>query len=302
MDWRGLKKNIKDHLDKSFLLIVRNEDTFEETGSYKLSLLNIYVLASSVFCTVGILLFLLITFTPLKRYIPGYGNAQSQTEYSRLQKKLVELDQQINAQNTYLESLKRLLTGKPETQADITKDVKLVQENASPISRIKEDSLLRSEFESSLSKSSQRAQKQTESKPVFVSAAPSAMTKSLEDISFFPPVRGAVGASYKPEIDHFGIDIIAPKNSPIKATLPGSVIQSDWTLENGFTIAIQHENNLISFYKHNSALLKKIGTKVKAGEAIAIIGNTGTLTSGPHLHFELWYQGLPINPGNFVRF
>jgi murein DD-endopeptidase MepM/ murein hydrolase activator NlpD len=105
-----------------------------------------------------------------------------------------------------------------------------------------------------------------------------------------------------PEKRHFGIDILAPRNTPIKSALDGWVVQSDWTLETGNTIGIQHENNIITFYKHNSVLLKKVGSYVKAGEAVAIIGNTGEMTDGPHLHFELWYKGNPVDPADYINF
>ena len=105
-----------------------------------------------------------------------------------------------------------------------------------------------------------------------------------------------------PDQDHNGLDILAPKNTPIKAVMDGVVILSDWTLETGNTIGIMHDNQVMSFYKHNSSLLKKNGAIVRAGEAIAIIGNTGTLSSGPHLHFELWYKGKPVDPSRYINF
>ena len=105
-----------------------------------------------------------------------------------------------------------------------------------------------------------------------------------------------------PEIKHYGVDILAPKSSPINSIMDGYVFSSGWDLETGYTIGVQHEGNILSFYKHNSILLKEKGTFVQAGEAIAIIGNTGTLSSGPHLHFELWHSGKPLNPEDFLNF
>ena len=124
----------------------------------------------------------------------------------------------------------------------------------------------------------------------------------LEQIYFIPPIAGVVSAGYQPDIQHLGTDILAPKNTPVKAALDGYIFLADWTLETGHTIGVQHHNNIISFYKHNSALLKKVGDYVSAGEALAIIGNTGTLSSGPHLHFELWHNGKPVNPALFINF
>ena len=124
----------------------------------------------------------------------------------------------------------------------------------------------------------------------------------IRNFFFFTPLKGFVTNNFNALNSHYGIDIVAKKNEPIKATLDGTVIFCDWTIKTGYVIAIQHQNNIISVYKHNSALMKKEGNYVKAGEVIAIIGNTGELTSGPHLHFELWYDGKAVNPKEFMRF
>ena len=294
--WSSLKNKLRTHLEKSFLLILRDEETFEETASYKLTLLNIYILGSSILLVVGILLWLLIVFTPLRKYIPGYGDVSYQPEYTKLQKKLTEVEEQLKAQEVYIEGIQRVLTGNPQTSKDITKDVKLVQESAQPVKRIREDSLLRNEFES------QPLKKVNTISGTYSGAKATIRQIDLADIKFFPPLSGPQGARYGPDKDHLGVDIIAPANSPIKAVLAGTVLQSDWTLENGHIVSIQHDFNLVSIYKHNSALLKKTGAQVKAGEVIAIIGNTGTLTNGPHLHFELWQNGRPINPALVFKF
>jgi murein DD-endopeptidase MepM/ murein hydrolase activator NlpD len=119
---------------------------------------------------------------------------------------------------------------------------------------------------------------------------------------FSSPLSGEISEGFQPDIKHYGVDVVAPQNTAIKTIMDGWVIISDYTVETGNTIGIQHPNNIISFYKHNSALLKKVGSFVKAGEAIAIIGNTGELTDGPHLHFELWHKGKPVDPADFIMF
>jgi murein DD-endopeptidase MepM/ murein hydrolase activator NlpD len=129
-----------------------------------------------------------------------------------------------------------------------------------------------------------------------------ASPRDLAGIHFFTPVRGLVTQSFNARENHFGTDIGAAHNEVVKATLDGTVTLADWTVETGYTISIQHENNLISFYKHNAELLKKVGNVVKAGDAIAIIGNSGELTTGPHLHFELWHNGTPIDPQTYIVF
>ena len=122
------------------------------------------------------------------------------------------------------------------------------------------------------------------------------------EIFFFSPIKGVITSIFAPQNSHFGVDIVAKENEPVKAIADGTVILSAWTLETGYIINIQHSNELISIYKHNSVLLKKIGDVVRGGEIISIIGNTGELSSGPHLHFELWYKGTPLNPQEFITF
>ena len=126
--------------------------------------------------------------------------------------------------------------------------------------------------------------------------------RPLAQLYFIPPVSGEISAGFMIDENHYGVDVLAPKNTPVKAVMDGYVISSDWTLETGNTIGIQHDNKMISFYKHNSQLLKSTGDQVRAGEAVAIIGNSGTLSDGPHLHFELWYDGKPLNPEDYIKF
>ena len=296
-DWKKIKNKIKDHLRRSFLLTVRDEETFEETASYKISLKNIYILLSGVVVAVGILLFLLIITTPLKRFIPGYGDVRSQSEFVKLQKQLVALEEEVNARNLYIESFQRILSGNPETSQDVIKNIKIAQEQADPVPKIKEDSLLRIEYEAA--SKSKTNPKSNQRNPISIQT--SSDFSINQNLDFFMPVRGTLAEGFKPEKNHYGIDLLAAKNTPVNAALSGSVIQSDWTLENGYTIAIQHEQNFLSFYKHNSVLLKKVGSYVKTGEVIAIIGNTGELSDAPHIHFELWQNGKPVNPLNFIR-
>ncbi|MEL6844618.1 MAG: M23 family metallopeptidase, partial [Bacteroidota bacterium] len=162
------------------------------------------------------------------------------------------------------------------------------------VPRIEEDEALRREIEMD-----QRIQEQAMlSRTVNFSPR----DRPIEQMYFMSPVQGEISAGYMPDKKHFGVDVLAPKNTAIKAAMDGFVITSDWTLETGNTLGIQHANNVITFYKHNSVLLKKVGDYVKSGEAIAIIGNTGTLTDGPHLHFELWHKGKPIDPLDYVGF
>lgn len=297
------KKRGRKFIEKSrenYRLIVMNNETFEEVGSYKLSPLNIYMAICAIVVTVAILVFLLIVATPIKRYIPGYGNIQEHKEALRLTAELNAIKEDLSAQEAYTENIRKIIVGdivEIESQvADVDSEIiEDMPDSLINVERIREDELLRKEIE--LNEQLQSRQTNIASNITGNNQIP------LEQLYFIPPISGGtISEPYGPDNKHYGIDVMAPKNTPIKAIMDGFVFTSDWTLETGNTIGIQHANNLISFYKHNSVLLKKSGNQVKAGEAIAIIGNTGTLSSGPHLHFELWHNGKAVNPENFIIF
>ncbi|MFZ2897167.1 MAG: M23 family metallopeptidase [Saprospiraceae bacterium] len=283
-----------ERLQHTYRLVIMNHETFEEVGSYRLSLLNVYVFLSTLMVLVAFLVISLIVFTPLKRYIPGYGSANAQPELIRLNREIDSLEELVEAQDLYNRNIRKMLLGDVETLEDMPKEQYEAGDSALHIGRIEEDELLRQQVE------------MEEIRAISQSPAPATSQQKtetpLEQLFFSPPITGEISAGFMPDKKHFGIDILAPKNTPIKAVMDGRVIASDWTLETGHTIGIQHDNNLISFYKHNSALLKEVGSFVRAGEAVAIIGNSGTLSDGPHLHFELWYKGVPVDPVQYLSF
>ena len=284
--------NFKEKLQNTYRLVVMNDESFEEIGSYKLSLLNLYLAISAATVLVAFLVFSIIFFTPIKRLVPGYGDASS-GELREIYQKNIALEEKLKAQKTYTDSFRRMITGDDETEEDVKSEEIVEVDSLQTVTIIEEDEILRQEVE-------EEVQSQQKQKLGSISASSNEMP--LEQLYFIPPITGVVSEQFMPDKKHYGTDILAPKNTPVKATLDGFVISSDWTSETGNTISIQHSNNLISFYKHNSALLKEIGNSVKAGEAVAIIGNTGTLSDGPHLHFELWHKGKPINPEDFITF
>ena len=288
-------KSRMEKLKHNYRLVIMNNETFEEIGSYQLSLLNVYIIISSVVLLVSFLVVVLIVFTPLKTYIPGYGDVSAHEEVLKLNKELDELLVIVEAQKKYNDNIRAILQGEviqSEEAAEAAAGNPI--DSLTNVDRIIEDDLLRKEIELD----EQLQERELLSKTV--SYSPSEIP--LEQMYFIPPVTGVVGENFAPDNKHYGIDILAPKNTPVKVVMDGYVFVADWTLETGNTIGIQHSNNLISFYKHNSALLKKAGSYVKAGEAIAIIGNTGELSSGPHLHFELWHKGKPVDPAEYIIF
>lgn len=285
----------RKRLQNTYRFIIMNNDTFEEVGSYRLTLMNVYVAASTIVVLVAILVVLAIAFTPIRRYVPGYGQGgDGRREVERLYREVDGLREQLNAQREYSESIKRVLIGDYETAEEVeSQQLEIGADTLAEVERSPEEEQLRQELELQEVGQAARQGKNASFSPGDV---------PLEQMFFSPPVTGEISAIFMPDKKHYGVDVLAPKNTAIKAAMDGFIFFADWTLETGNTIGIQHANNTITFYKHNSSLLKKSGSYVKAGEAVAIIGNTGTLTDGPHLHFELWHKGKPVDPTEYIKF
>ena len=296
------KKTLMERLRSTYRLTIANPETFEELGSFNISLLIVYTALSSALVLFMILVISLIVFTPVKRYIPGYGDSAQLSELYTLQSKIDAMESTIEANQTYNDKFRAMLTDDVETAKEVPKeDVTAMSDSLTSIGTIEEEMELRSNFESnggSILSQLGGGSSSGEAKAVsYVSR-----DKPLEEMFFVSPLNGDMIKGMRPSEQHFGVDIVAPKNTPIKAVMDGVVITADFTAETGNSITIMHANNVVSIYKHNSSLLKKVGQFVKAGEAIAIVGNTGTLTSGPHLHFELWYKGRTMDPTEYVSF
>ncbi len=279
-------KIIRKKLLHKYRLVVLNEETFEERFSFKLNRLNVFVFSMVLALILIATTTLFIAFTPLREYIPGYSSTALKKKATELTYQTDSIQQKLLANEQYMASIKKVLSGDVKVK-DLNKDsiFNTVQReiNMADLFPTKEDSLLRD-----------IVQQEDKYNPL----------TSNPEVNFvlFPPVSGTISLDYNPEEKHFAIDIVTTKNSPIKATADGTVIFAEWTAETGYVIIIKHNYNLISVYKHNAALIKEQGDLVKAGEVIATSGNTGELTTGPHLHFELWSDGYPINPNNFIDF
>ncbi len=285
------KKKLYSRLINKYRLVIMNVDTFEEKASLTLTPMNVITVFGSVIIFLVTLTIYIIAFTPLREYIPGYPDGTTRRQYHMNVMKADSLQMELDTKNRYIENLKKILLGQTPADSITMKPDTLSKNKQLNMNVSKEDSLLRAEVEEegryNLSPAQRTGQKQDQ---------------GLSNIFFFSPLKGMVSEKYNLLQSHFGIDIVSPSNEPIKAALDGTVLFSSWTSDTGYVIGIQHENNLVSMYKHNSALLKKTGTYVKAGEVIAIVGNTGEMTSGPHLHFELWHNGKPVNPQEYMVF
>tara|TARA_B110000977_G_C11010719_1_gene467572 strand:- start:644 stop:1420 length:777 start_codon:yes stop_codon:yes gene_type:complete len=231
---------------------------------------------------------LLIAYTPLREFIPGYSPPHLSKDLVHLSIKTDSLlaDLRIKEQKQFM--LEKILKGEFVDDSLFSDSIIISNIKSSDLNASLKDSLFREaiEREDRFNVLSEETEKPT----------------TLQNIAFYAPIRGMISDKFDIQKEHYGIDVVAPKNEAIKASLPGTVILSSWTTETGYTIAIQHENDLISFYKHNSVLLKRIGETVLAGDVIAIIGNSGELSTGPHLHFELWHKGKAINPEHHILF
>jgi murein DD-endopeptidase MepM/ murein hydrolase activator NlpD len=279
------KKGLLRRLRNKYRLVVLNDETFEEKVSLKLSRLNVFlVLSTAAVLLVGSTI-LLVAFTPLREYIPGYASTELRRKAVQLSVRTDSLQQVLAYNERYLSNIQNIINGKPvdPIDRDLTDSTK-VEGDLSPTV---------SDADSSLRKYVEEEDKFNIS---------NRKNTSLTNFSFMAPVTGLVSSSFNQNSDHFGVDVTARKNTPIKTCMSGTVVFADWTTETGYVLLVQHTQEIISVYKHCSALLKKEGDYVQTGEAIAIIGNSGENTSGPHLHFELWHEGLPVNPENYISF
>ncbi len=268
-----------------------NDDTLEEKASLRLSPLNVFVAGGTIILTLITLVIYLVAFTPLREYIPGYTDLNMRRNLYALTLKADSLENELAYKDEYIDKIKKVINGEGLRQdtSGSSPAASGRYDSMIVLPRSREDSILRLEIES-------------QDKYELNLPDKKGTGNGISNFFFFTPLKGTVTNIFAPADKHFGVDIVAPKNETIKSTLDGTVIFSGWTSETGYVIEVQHGNNTVSIYKHNSALLKKEGMYVKAGEAIAIIGNSGELSTGPHLHFELWYNGTPVNPSDYIAF
>ncbi|MBP6794259.1 MAG: M23 family metallopeptidase [Saprospiraceae bacterium] len=289
----SLIKRILHRIKTPYRLVILNHETYKEIGSYQLNLLNVYTLLSMLIVIGALLVTLLLFFTPLKRLIPGYGQTNTK-DYITLYKKVETMEKEMGAQSLYISRVQKLINGEVEMPNvdNLKKDVASKPVNSEPIA--KSDAEIALEDEQLIEKQISNVASQRLSNVV--------KPFTIEQLYFISPVQGEISERMNADKNHLGIDIIVPKNTDVKAVMDGTILSADWNSETGNSMTILHSNELISVYRHNSKLFKKTGDYVKAGEVVAIAGNSGELTNGPHLHFELWYRGKAVNPEDYIRF
>lgn len=280
-------------LRSSYRLVIFNDKTFEERFSFRLTRMNVII----TFLSLGIIFititFFIIAYTPIRTYIPGYPTVDQKKELYKLNLMADSMLNSIKQKDLYIKNIKNIFENDESLYTEAVEPVANSRLDTSQIVKSKEDSMLRAEFESS------EIYNLYFTEPV--QDIESART-SIRSFNFFKPLTGIITSPFNQSEKHFGTDIVTAHNETIMSTLDGTVIYANWTLETGNVIAIQHKSNLISVYKHCSVLLKEEGEQAKAGEPIAITGESGEYATGPHLHFELWYNGSPVNPEEYIIF
>ena len=268
-----------------YRFVIMKDSSFEEKLSVKLTRINVIAFAATLVFLCFFSTMLLIAYTPLSEYVPGKSSIEVQKSLIELNIKSDSLEAILANRSIYLENINKIINGEelvnPENYAE-----KMNTQIPVSFEKSKEDSLFRVKVEAE-DKSS-----------IYKKDNPSKNTTLM----FFTPLTGLISDGYNNKTKHFGIDLVAKEKSRISSVLEGTVIISHWAYETGYVIGVQHKNDYLSFYKHNSVLLKSVGDYVNAGDHIAIIGNSGEFSSGPHLHFELWHKGIPVNPENYISF
>lgn len=287
------KTGLRERLKYKYRISIINEDSFDEVGWVRLSLINVLLFVLIIVILVGGGTASMFFFTSIKEYIPGYPDAKVQQVIVRNTIAVDSLTHELKLQEQYIAGIKTILGG----------DLPPSFYNDSDSSESSSTHFLeRISFTPSKEDSIFRAQIEEDEKYNLQVFSDTDKDDRDEELLLFAPIKGVIVQQFNKDEGHFGVDLVAGINEKVMAVEDGTVIFSEWTVETGHVIQIQHENNLISVYKHNSRVLKKVGEIVSGGEAIAIVGNSGELTTGPHLHIELWRDGMALDPVKHIVF
>jgi murein DD-endopeptidase MepM/ murein hydrolase activator NlpD len=285
-----IKTTQNKNLKNKFRFVILNDETFEEKFALSLTRRNVWVFIATVSFTLVFITAAAIIYTPLKYFIPGFGDYNYRGQILQLQFKTDSLAETIQAREMWLQNLMDVAAGNIDTTKPAAKQPGEIDKSQIKLTELNDaDKELRKEVEEDESFA-------------LSSSAGNAMADEVKLMHPIAPVDGYVTDEYNAAKEHLGIDIATQQDAPVKAVLNGKVISANYTFETGYVIAVQHDNELVTFYKHNSKLLKKAGDSVKAGDVIAFAGNSGEHSTGPHLHFELWYQGKSLNPKDYIVF
>ena len=281
------KKNSINKLTRSYKVVVSSEDTFEERLSFSTNKFNVFLVLSLYSIILIAFTISVVFFTQIREMVPGYSSSDLLTQAIYLTKKTDSLENELELNNTFYKSIENVLSGK--TEQIIYKDTLALSNEKDNIDF---QAVLTNAEDSILRKYIEEEDKFNLTKNELV----------IENKMFVSPVKGQITQKFDPLNNHFALDILVDTGTPVKSILEGKVIFSEWSIDTGHVLIIDHGDDIISVYKHNSKVLKTQNNFVKAGEVIAYSGNQGTLSTGPHLHFELWKNGTPINPEPLFNF
>ncbi len=280
-------------VNKQYHFTMSHDENLEPLFSFNLNLMNLAIVTVASAVVLIVITALLIAFTPLREYIPGYTDNNMERELYLLTKRTDSLTSEMKKKDIYFNNIKMIVEGYPfENDSMGSIDI------YSPLSGMKTDTI---QLKKSIQDSLLRAEFESENLYGLYEDASTSQLPSLVK-NFFVPLNGIITQPFNADNRHYGIDIAAPSNRIINATLDGTVIYATWNVDSGYSIGIMHSDNYFSSYKHNAQLLKKEGDFVRAGEAIAILGESGDMTTGPHLHFELWHNGTAVDPATLMSF
>lgn len=288
MEKKTRKEKLKQKWASNYLLVIHSEDTWEEKFSFKINRPNAFIIFSLISIILVSITILIIALTPLREYIPGYGSSVMKRQARELIFKSDSIAEVLHRNQAYINNLSLILSGEIDSTEINHTDSTIVESKINYVNNLdfsptKEDSVFRSKVETedrfNLLKNNR--------KDIFVLTS---------------PISGKVTQHYSILEKHYAIDIAVENGTPVKAVAKGTVIFSEWTSTTGNVIIIEHENLLISVYKHNATTMVEQGDHVEEGEVIASSGSTGNFSTGPHLHFELWYNGRAVNPEDFINF
>jgi len=279
----------KEPKTRNFRLTLSDDNTHREVFLTRFTRTGLLVTAITGIVVLLALAFSIVALTPLKNLLPGYPDARTQRTAIRNALVIDSLENVVTRWEFYAENMRRVLEGEDPVKID-----SLIRSNPSD-SVIEADAALLRKQDSLLRAAVHDAEQ------FGLGGKEGDKKLPIDGMLFFSPLKGVVSQGYEPTV-HPYIDITAPANSVVMSVLDGTVIYAGWSDDGGHTIAIQHEGDIVSIYKHNEKLLKKVGDKVTAGGSIALVGNTGSLTTGDHLHFELWYKGNAIDPTKYIKF
>lgn len=284
---RGRQKVKKVKLKNSYRIVIFDDRHLHTLGQIRYTIKSLTLFLLGIFIILTLSIFLIVALTPIKELIPGYPSENVRKYLINNAIKVDSLEYQLEIRDRYIRDFQMMLAGEDfvdnRVDTDTVARIEQIEFKDFNHDSVFQEKLEQEQFNLSLSTGTKKS-------------------KDLSDLLFFKPLEGIITNHYNSQTGHFGVDIVNKLNSRVSSVLDGTVISIGWTMHTGYVILVQHDNGLVTVYKHNFSLLKKSGDKVGGGEAIALMGNSGTETTGPHLHFEMWKDGEPLNPEDYINF